>query len=199
MLVVIVNRADGEKTESALKEYDLFLQISCAAEGTQGSDFLALLGLGTLEKTAVFCVAPGNLIDKVLMDIGKSLNLEQAGHGIAFTVPLEEGEVEMTKNTEYNMLLTIVNAGVSADVVSVAKDAGARGGTIIKAKQTAENDVVKFLGIAVQAEKEVIAIVTSKDKKQKIMDAINESFGMQSAAQGVVLSIPVDGIAGMST
>jgi len=96
------------------------------------------------------------------------------------------------------MLLAVVNSGMSAEVVSVAKDAGARGGTIIKAKYINTNDVVRFLGIAVQADKEIVAIVTSKDKKQKIMEAINESFGAETSAQGVVLSVPVDAIAGMS-
>jgi len=198
MLVTIVNRADGEKTAQMLADYDFFLQFSCDAEGTQGSEFLALLGLGTLEKHAVFSVAPGELTDRVLSDIQDELELEKAGQGIAFTVPLENEEgKEMAINADYSMLLTVVNPGSSEEVVKIAKDAGARGGTIIKAKQTTANDVVKFLGIAVQSEKEIVVIVTSKEKKKVIFDAINNGLGMQSNAQGIVLSVPVDGIAGM--
>jgi len=201
MLVTIVNRADGDQTEAMLKNYDFFLQFSCDAEGTQASDFLALLGLGTLEKTAVFCVAAREVIDKALADIGEALSLEKAGRGIAFTVPINnentENEVDEMKN-EHNLILAIVNTGKSAEVVSAAKDAGARGGTIIKAKHINSGDVVKFLGIAEQTKKEVVVIVTSSEQKQSIMDTIDESFGAQSSAQGVVLSVPVDGTAGMS-
>ena len=198
MLVTVVNRADGDKTVQMLDKYDFFLQFSCDAEGTQGSEFLALLGLGTIEKSAVFSVAPGELADKALADIQENLELEKAGMGIAFTVPLDSEEgVKMNNNADFSMILTVVNPGNSEEVVKVAKDAGARGGTIIKAKQTTANDVVKFLGIAVQSDKEIVAIVTSQEKKQTIIEAINENFGMQSNTQGIVLSVPVDGIAGM--
>jgi len=200
MLITVVNRADGGKTEAMLNKHNFFLQFSCDAEGTQGSDFLALLGVGTIEKTIVFAIAPGILVDTALTDIGENLNLEKAGYGIAFTVPLgnENEGVEKMIHTNYNMLLTVVSPGVSAEVVSVAKVAGARGGTIIKATQTSSNDVVKLLGIGMQSDKEVVVIVTSAEKRQTIMDAINESFGAETPAQAVILSVPVDGIAGIS-
>ena len=199
MLITIVNRSDGEKTESMLQNCDLFLQFSCEAQGSQGSDFLALLGVGTLEKTVVFGIAPGERIDKALFDIRESLELEKAGHGIAFTVPLDtENRGNDKMKSEYSMLMTVANPGASAEIVATAKEAGARGGTIISAKQAGSNDVVDFLGISIQSEKEIVVIVTSDEKKQAIMQAINESFGMQTSAQGVVLSVPVDAIAGMS-
>jgi len=196
MLVTVVNRADGDKTVQMLDKYDFFLQFSCDAEGTQGSEFLALLGLGTIEKSMVFCVAQGELADNILSDIQNELELEKAGQGIAFTIPLN-GEEEVEMNNNYCMILSVVNPGNSEEVVRAAKDAGARGGTIIKAKQTAANDVVKFLGIAVQSEKEIVVIVTSNEKKNEIMDAIKENIDTQLNSQGTVLSIPIDGIAGM--
>jgi len=199
MLVTVVNRADGEAAVQMLNNYDFFLQFSCDAQGSQGSDFLALLGVGTLEKVIVFGIAPGERVDKALLDIRESLNLEKAGHGIAFTVPLDREDRRMNKmKNEYSMLMTVVNPGVSAEVVATAKEAGARGGTIISAKQASSNDVGNFLGISIQSEKEIVVIVTSEEKKQGIMQAINESFGMQTQSQGVVLSVPVDAIAGMS-
>ena len=98
---------------------------------------------------------------------------------------------------DYAMLLFVVNAGYSAEVVSTAKEAGARGGTIINAKHASSNDVVRFLGIAVREEKEIIAIVTSDEKKAGIMDTVNKEHGMQTPAQGISVSVPVDAIAGM--
>ncbi len=48
-----------------------------------------------------------------------------------------------------------------------------------------------------QQEREVVIILAQKEDKLAIMQAIGQKCGMQSPAQGVVMSLPVDEIAGL--
>ncbi len=46
--------------------------------------------------------------------------------------------------------------------------------------------------------KEIILILTPKTDKVAIMKAISEKCGVQSEAHGVVVSLPVDSVAGLN-
>lgn len=222
MLVTIVNRADGDKTTKFLRERHFHFQFTCMAEGTQGSDILDMLGLDSVDKTVVFCISPGIHINEVLPELIEKLNLKKAGKGIAFTIPLVgfsipaispekqahleqwqsniETEVDkMNDNITHSIILTLINHGHSEELVKAAKAAGATGGTVINARHTGAEDAVKFFGLSVQAEKEMVAILTKRGEKQAIINVINKSFGLNSPARGIVLSLPVDGVFGMES
>lgn len=55
-----------------------------------------------------------------------------------------------------------------------------------------------FWGISVQPEREIVLIIAQKEAKKPMMQMIGKKFGMQSEAKGIVLSLPVDGIAGLN-
>ena len=57
---------------------------------------------------------------------------------------------------------------------------------------------MKFWGISIQQEREVVLILAKKEDKKAIMQAIHKECGMQSKANGIVLSLPVDGIIGVN-
>ena len=48
-----------------------------------------------------------------------------------------------------------------------------------------------------QEEKEAVLILTRAESKLAIMQAICDSCGLQSEAQGIVLSLPVDRVVGL--
>ena len=56
---------------------------------------------------------------------------------------------------------------------------------------------MKFWKISVQEEREIVIILAQKEDKKAIMQAIGENCGMESKAQGIILSLPVDGIVGL--
>ena len=224
MLVVIVNRADGDKATKFLREQHFYFQFTCMAEGTQGSDILDMLGLGSVDKTIIFCISSGFRINAALPRVEEGLKLRRAGKGIAFTVPLLgvslpelaikserislisqlleklESEVDKVNNsTTHSIILALVDQGNSEELVEAAKAAGAKGGTVVNARRIGGDEVVKFFGLTVQEEKEIVAILTPRENKQVIMDTINESFGVNSSARGIILSVPVDGVVGIET
>lgn len=48
------------------------------------------------------------------------------------------------------------------------------------------------MGITLQAEKEVLAIVASNKERNAIMEAIDKHHGLRTSAQAMVVSLPID-------
>ena len=108
-----------------------------------------------------------------------------------------EGEEEMA-DTEYEMIIAVANQGYIEPIMEAARSAGAGGGTVIHAKGTGTNEMGKFFGMSLAAEKEMTMIVTRKEQKNDIMRAIMERAGMESKAKTFLFSLPVSGVAGVS-
>ena len=220
ILMIVINRKDGEKAEKFLRDRHFHIQYSFMAEGILGSDILDILGFGSTEKTVVMCLAPGYRIKAALPEIADGLSLNKEGVGIAFTMPINgmivpealspqisqakellkdiENEVDkMNHEITHSIVFAIINQGFSEELVEAAKRAGAKGGTILNAYTTGTEDAVKFFGLNVHSEKEIVVILTNREKKQAIMDKINDSFGAVSPAHGVIVSVPVDGVVGI--
>ena len=64
-------------------------------------------------------------------------------------------------NFEHEVILCIVNNGFSEAVMDAAREAGARGGTVIHARGTANKDAELFFNISIQPEKEVVMILAA--------------------------------------
>ncbi|MCL1992783.1 MAG: hypothetical protein FWG66_07535 [Spirochaetes bacterium] len=98
----------------------------------------------------------------------------------------------------YALIYSVVNIGYSGEFMSTAKKAGAPGGIIIHARNKATEGAIKFFGVSVQEEREVILMLTSQEKKGAVMQAIYDSFGLGSKAQGLIFSMPVDQVVSLS-
>lgn len=101
------------------------------------------------------------------------------------------------KETEYELIIVILNQGYSNLVMDAAREKGAGGGTVIHAKGTGMEKAEQFLGVSIAAEKEMIFIVTRSKGKNDIMKAIMEKAGMDSKARSIVFSLPVTSTAGL--
>ena len=60
---------------------------------------------------------------------------------------------------KYELVVCIVNAGFSQNVVEAARTAGARGGTVIRARGTANPEAEEFFNIHIQPEKEMVMML----------------------------------------
>ena len=108
-----------------------------------------------------------------------------------------EGE-KMADKISHDLIISIVNQGYSDELMNTAREAGASGGTVLNARGQAHEGAVKFFGISVQDEKEMILILASREKKVSIMKAICETHGLNSKAHGIVFALPVDDVMGLS-
>lgn len=99
----------------------------------------------------------------------------------------------------YEMIVCIVNSGFSEDVMTAAKECGARGGTVMHARGTANREAESFFKITIQPDKEVVMIIVPAEIKEAVMHAIYRSVGLKTPGQGIAFSMPVDGVAGLYT
>ena len=82
--------------------------------------------------------------------------------------------------------------------MEAAKKVGARGGTVMNARGTAGKEAEAFFGVAVQPEKEIVMILVPAKHKDKILNALYDEVGLNTAGQGIAFSLPVDSVVGIS-
>ena len=87
------------------------------------------------------------------------------------------------KTENYEVIFAIVNAGFAEDVMDVARENGARGGTILNARGVVKEDTAHFFGITVRADKEILMMVVEKTIRDRVLNAIYKEMGMAKKSQ----------------
>ena len=98
---------------------------------------------------------------------------------------------------EYEMIVCVVNTGFSDAVMSAARACGARGGTVINARGTANPEAENFFKITIQPGKEVVMIVVPCAIKDDILHALYKDVGLNTPGQGIAFTLPVDATVGL--
>lgn len=98
----------------------------------------------------------------------------------------------------YEAIFCIVNAGYSELVMDAAKEVGARGGTVIHARGTANKEAEQYFKITIQPEKDIVMILVPLSIKDAVLHAIYKSAGLKTEGQGIAFSIHVDDVVGLS-
>ena len=101
------------------------------------------------------------------------------------------------KTNNHEVIFAIVNSGYAEEVMDVARENGARGGTILNARGVAGQETAAFFGITLHAEKEILMMVVDKSIRDDILNAIYKEMGMGRKAQGIAFSLPVSDVAGL--
>ncbi len=217
LLLIATPKLTG-KAEELLQQLHIPVQYHLHADGTAPSEMLDMLGLGNVDKSALLCFLPKSIATATLKKLNKALRLEAAGSGIAVTLPLtgmnnlllqmltplatistedRKDEKSMTEST-FVLIAAAVNQGYSDDVMSAAKTAGAGGGTILHSRHNGDENAMSHWGLNLQEEKEIVLIVAPVTAKLAIMRAISEKCGVHSEAKGIVVSLPLDSVVGIS-
>lgn len=218
LLFLITTPKLTKKAMEVFQEENVPMHCQFRAQGTASSEIMEMLGLGSIEKTVIMSMLPKGFAGEMLTKLRKRLSLGYANSGVAFTIAISGGNswvklvetlqpetdgdlserkgISMTEN-EYTMILAIVNQGYSEEVMAEARSAGATGGTVFHSRQIGNEEAMKFFGISVQQEREIVLILAKKDLRLPIMKAVGEKCGIQGEAHGIVISLPVDGVAGL--
>ena len=83
-------------------------------------------------------------------------------------------------NNKFEMIMCIVNTGFSETVMDAAKEVGARGGTVIHARGTANKEAEQFFQITIQPDKEIVLILVPQDIKDDVLHSIYRLAGLKS-------------------
>lgn len=99
---------------------------------------------------------------------------------------------------KHEIIMCIVNSGFSETVMDAARELGARGGTVIRARGTANAEAEKHYGIAVQPDKEIVMILVDSSLKNDILHALYKAAGLKTPGQGIAFAMPVEDVIGLS-
>ena len=216
--VAVVDVGKGEKILSLFREEHALLDYVCMAHGTARTEMLDLLGIGETAKAIVMCMVSRQTGVRLLKRLGRELEMRYPGRGIAFAIPItgiglrwhklltaadeEQKEVsrmhETEKNDGFDVVAVVMERGYTNVAMDAARKAGARGGTVISARGIAENEVKRFFGIEIQAEKEIVFLVVKSAEKQQVMTELMRAVGTRTRSHGLILSMPVSDAIGLA-
>ena len=103
----------------------------------------------------------------------------------------------MPEKENYELIVTIINEGYTDAVMDAAREAGARGGTIIHSRGTGNKEIEKKYGVVITPRKEMLYILVNSEIKDNVMSAINKVAGIETKGQGIIFSLPVNDAAGI--
>lgn len=101
------------------------------------------------------------------------------------------------ENKKFEVILTLVNTGFSDVVMDAARSEGARGGTVINARGTADKHLEKKYGVAITPDKEVVLIVVDEKIRDGVLSAIYKAAGLDTNGHGIAFSMPIDDVVGL--
>ena len=98
---------------------------------------------------------------------------------------------------QFEAIITLINTGFADVVMDAARAEGARGGTVINARGTADKNLEKKYGVAITPDKELVLIIVDKAIRDNVLTAIYKAAGLDTDGHGIAFSIPVSDVVGL--
>ena len=215
LMMTVTGRKLLPKLVTLCGEHGVPVSMIVLGRGTAPDARSALL-MDSPEKGVCFAAVTGTVWERLQRDLRTRLDIEAPDTGIAFTVPfssiggrrelafLTDGqdfqrscEESVMKDTEHELLIVISEPGYNEMVMDAAREAGARGGTVIHARGTGLRKAEQFLGVTLASEREMTFIVVGTPARDRIMQSIMLKAGSATPAKAIVFSLPVTDTAGM--
>lgn len=92
----------------------------------------------------------------------------------------------------YRAVFVIVDKGKGETVMDVAREAGARGGTIVNARGSGIHETAVFLNMEIEPEKEIVLMLTPVDLTERIVTAVREGLRIDEPGNGIIWVQPVN-------
>lgn len=213
LFLTIIKKSDEKEFVEFFLHKNVCPIYSSLCRGSTTSETLDLLGLEHSEKVLMQALVSTSKMYELKSALTYEMKIDLPDRGIALAIPLtsiaskraldhiladQSTETENYETTErkieMELIVTICIKGNSNAIMQLAKEAGAAGGTIMKAKGTA-SEADKFFGVTLSDEKEIIYIVSKKETKSDIMKAI-ASYTNDFGTHPLVFSLPVTETAG---
>lgn len=209
LFCVIVNFGEGSKILKASKELGATGGTFLLGKGTIKNSFLNILGLDEVRKEILLMVVEESLEETLNEQLNKRFHMDKPNHGITFSIPIrslailngceyisrskKRGADEMG----YEAIFTIVNKGLSDDVIEAAESAGSTGGTVIHGRGSGSHDTSKLFNIEIEPEKDIVLILSPSDNTKAIVDSIKERLNIEEPGRGVIFVVDVNRTLGL--
>ena len=212
-LITIAHRNQTEEYLEFFRDHGVERVLRKLCQGTASQKILSYLGIDAGERVMFEAMIREEDVQALVKDLYLQMNIGAAGSGVALFIPIDgiggkssldyfvgdkpiNKENEQMSESKNVLIITVVDKGNTDLVMDSAREAGASGGTVAKAKGTGA-DIAKFFGVSITEEKEMVYIVATRQERDGIMHAIMEKAGSKTNAHGVVFSLPVDKVVGI--
>ncbi len=209
MLICMVARHRGEQIVAAAKAAGARGGTIALGRSTGDNAVLRALSLADVTQDIVFTLLGAEAPEVTAAVVEAARKLPKKLQGFALVLDVEGMLTRLGPNTPsprlesqetrsapmesgYTLITIIVNHGYADDVMAAARKAGATGGTILNARGTGTEADVKFFGISLVPEKEMLHIVTSRDKAEAIVAAVNAIPNLCAPGGGIVYRMNVE-------
>ena len=209
LICVIVNAGQGSKILKSAKHHGISGGLIFHGTGTRKSHILEFLELADIQKEIVWMAAGKTAAEAALDALDREFKFKKPNHGIAYTLPLpvllgggerydyihkeDEGGIAM-----YNAIYIIVDLGKAEMVMDAAVEAGARGGTVIKARGKGQHDLGKLFSMEIEPEREVVLIVSESAQTEKIVTNVRDKLEIDKPGNGIIFCQDVNRIYGVA-
>ncbi len=213
-LIAITGRENTERYLDFFHSHGEIRTIYNLCDGTANEKMLSYLGIANTEKVMFEAMVREEEVNQIIKDFYLELNMGAFGSGLAVLVPIdsiggmsslkyfvgenpvEKEEEKMAEESKNVLIITVADKGNVDLIMDSAREAGASGGTVVRAKGTGA-EIAKFFGVSISEEKEMVYIIASRNDRDNIMHAIMEKAGSKTDAHGVVFSLPIDKVVGI--
>lgn len=177
--------------------------------GTIKSHLLDILGLNEVRKEILIMVIEERLESLFYRELNKKFALDKPHHGIAFSMPINNciglknskyqsnSEKQEVKNMKYEAIFTIVDKGMSDEVLEAAELGGSTGGTVIHGRGSGSQDKAKLFNIEIEPEKEIVLILSEITKTESIVSSIKEKLNINAPGTGIIFVMDVNKTLGL--
>ena len=171
------------------------------------------------EKEIILTLVPENKLEQVLDAEVEEGKLHRPGTGVGFVIDTlriagaahlagsceadgmerrKETKEAMNEEISYDLIVTIVNKGMSDVVVDATKRAGAEGGTVLFGRGTGIHEHAKLFSIQIEPEKELVLTLIDKRKTNRVLEAILEDADLNKPSKGIAFVLPVERAVGIN-
>jgi len=206
MLISIIPRGTGEKYVAVTKAAGARGGTLAYGRTSEGSRLMELLSLADVYQEIAFTLMGGEaqtVLDAVVAAArehpkkrnGLAMMLDVSGKMVRTTTEdsTPAGATETQRmESGYTLITVIVNNGYADDVMVAARKAGATGGTILTARGTGTEEDVRFFGISLVPEKEMLLIIAEAAKVGAIVQAVSDTPHLCEPGGGIVYTQNVE-------
>lgn len=211
LLLSIVERDKGKKLIKELEKINIKVNFQCVGMGTAPTEMMDIFGIGSKDKDIVISLGSEIAVKDMMASFGTTFESHSKYGGLmiifktsaanrilteilGFNIEKnsEKGNGSMKNEHHNNLIIISVSEGFSDDVMQVARKAGATGGTVIKGRLA---DIEQFVDISknnLDDEREILFVLAPLKTSAQIMEDVNREFGITSAANGIIVSVPTE-------
>lgn len=195
---VIIDYGLGSKVLKLAKDLGVSGGTIFLGKGSAKNHLLEWFDLTDIRKEIVLFLAEEHVAENVLDAINKKFKFCKPNHGIAFCSPLEDivgsrschvDKIKESRGSDdimYKAIFTIVDRGNAESVIDAAEKAGSQGGTIINARGSGIHEKSTLFAMTVEPEKEIVLILSEKDKTKAIVESIKNEIKLENPGNGIL-------------